>query len=31
MVLRKLGIGESTLFLAKEKGQAEDFNGKLVA
>jgi hypothetical protein len=25
MVLRKLGIGESTVFLPKGKGQIEDF------
>jgi hypothetical protein len=31
MFLRKLGIGESTLFLPNEKGQAEDFSMKLVA
>jgi predicted DNA-binding transcriptional regulator AlpA len=31
MVLRKLGIGESTLFLVKEKGQTEDFYRKLAA
>jgi hypothetical protein len=31
MVLRKLGIGESTLFLPKGKGQTEDFTLKLVA
>jgi hypothetical protein len=31
MVLRKLGIGESTLFLAKGKGQSEDFTLKLAA
>jgi hypothetical protein len=30
MILRKLGIGESTLFLPNEKGQPEDFALKLV-
>jgi hypothetical protein len=30
MVLRKLGIGESTVFLPKGKGQSEDFTLKLV-
>jgi hypothetical protein len=28
--LRKLGIGENTLFLPKGKGQSEDFTLKLV-